>query len=65
MTAAPDESVAQKEKRLLLVAQKAGALEIKAMSEGNRQRAYHFMCRMYRLLRVVASLRQEQEALRG
>lgn len=65
MTAAPDESVAQKEMRLLLVAQKAGALEIKAMTEGNRQRAYHFMRRMYRLLMVVASLRQEKEAARG
>ena len=54
-----------KEKRLLLVAQKAGALEAKAMSEGNRDRAYHFMRRMYRLLQVVASLREKEEAARG
>lgn len=55
----------EKEKRLLLVAQKAGALEAKAMSEGNRDRAYHFMRRMYRLLRVVASMRNERESSRG
>lgn len=54
-----------KEKRLLLVAQKAGALEAKAMSEGNRDRAYHFMRRMYRLLHVVASMRKQKEATRG
>lgn len=54
-----------KEKRLLLVAQKAGALEAKAMSEGNRDRAYHFMRRMYRLLQVVASMRNEKEAANG
>lgn len=50
-----------KEKRLLLVAQKAGALEAKAMSEGNRDRAYHFMRRMYRLLQVVASIRSVKD----
>lgn len=50
-----------KEKRLLLVAQKAGALEAKAMSEGNRDRACHFMRRMYRLLQVVASIRSVKD----
>lgn len=51
----------KKEKRLLLVAQRAGVLEAKAMSEGNRDRAYHFMRRMYRLLQVVASIRSVKD----
>lgn len=50
-----------KEKRLQLLAKRAGVLIDKAMSQGQRDRAYHFMRRMYRLLNVVASLR-EQEA---
>lgn len=62
MTATPDESVVQKEKRLLLVAQRAGALEIKAMDAGNRNRAYHFMNRMYRLIAVRAALGKKNDA---
>lgn len=56
---------AHKEKRLLLVAQKAGALEIKAMDQGDRNRAYHFMRRMYRLLQVMATLRAQRERSHG
>lgn len=62
MTSAAVELAAQKEKRLLLVAQKAGALEIKAMDAGNRNRAYHFMNRMYRLIAVRATLKEKNDA---
>lgn len=54
-----------KEKRLRLLAKRAGDLEIKAMAEGNRDRACHFMQRMYRLLQEAASLRKELEANHG
>lgn len=54
-----------KEKRLQSLARRAGDLEIKAMDAGQRDRAYHFMHRMYRLLEVLASLRNEEEACRG
>jgi hypothetical protein len=50
-----------KEKRLRSLARRAGVEVDKAMSKGQREKAYHFMRRMYRLLNVVASLR-EQEA---
>ena len=51
-----------KEERLRLLAERAGVLEAKALiHESNRDRAYHFMRRMYRLRNVRASLR-EQEA---
>lgn len=56
---------ATKEKRLQSLARRAGDLEIKAMNAGQRDRAYHFMRRMYRLLDVLASLHQEEEASRG
>lgn len=51
-----------KEKRLQSLARRAGDLEIKAMDAGQRDRAYHFMRRMYRLLEVLASLREEKES---
>ena len=54
-----------KEKRLQSLARRAGDLEAKAMAEGNRSRAVHFMQRMYRFLRAAASLRKEKEASRG
>ena len=58
-------STCDKEKRLQSLARRAGDLEIKAMDAGQRDRAYHFMRRMYRLLEVLASLRAEEEASRG
>lgn len=54
-----------KEKRLLTVAGKAGARIEQAMTDGNREKAYHYMRRMYRLLRVVASMREEREIANG
>ncbi|WP_120967862.1 hypothetical protein [Comamonas sp. lk] len=54
-----------KEKRLQSLARRAGDLEIKAMDAGQRDRAYHFMRRMYRLLEVQAVLLKEKEASRG
>ena len=50
------ESVEQKEKRLQSLARHAGEMLIKAMDAGNRNRAYHFMNRMYRLIAVRATL---------
>ncbi|MGU3629861.1 hypothetical protein [Comamonas sp. C24C] len=49
-----------KEGRLLSLARRAGDLEIKAMQAGQRDRAYHFMRRMYRLLDLVAALREQE-----
>lgn len=62
MTPRLTKSENSKEMRLLLVAQKAGALEIKAMNAGNRNRAYHFMNRMYRLIAVRATLGKKNDA---
>ncbi|WP_417285047.1 hypothetical protein [Comamonas sp.] len=53
------------EKRLQSLVRRAGDLEIKVMDAGLRDRAYHFMRRIYRLLDVLASLRKEKEASRG
>lgn len=54
-----------KEKRLRSLARRAGDLEIKAIDAGQRDRAYHFMRRMYRMLQMAASLREKEEAARG
>ncbi|MDL5036823.1 hypothetical protein QRD40_10740 [Comamonas sp. Y6] len=51
---------AHKEKRLQSLARRAGDLEIKAMDAGQRDRAIHFMRRMYRLLELLASLREQE-----
>lgn len=54
-----------KEERLRLLAERAGASEAQALiHEGNREKAYHFMRRMYRLRNVRASL-LIQEAANG
>lgn len=50
-----------KEKRLQALAKHAGVRLAEAHGQGNKPKAQHFMARMYRLLNVVASLR-EQEA---
>lgn len=48
-----------KEKRLQSLARRAGELEVKAMAEGNRSRAVHFMQRMYRMQGELARLEKE------
>ena len=50
--------------RLQSLARRTGVEVDKAMSQSEREKAYHFMRRMYRLLNVVASLRG-QEASNG
>lgn len=50
---------ATKEKRLQSLARRAGELEVKAMAEGNRSRAVHFMQRMYRMQGELARLEKE------
>lgn len=50
---------AAKEKRLRSLARRAGELEVKAMAEGNRSRAVHFMQRMYRMQGELARLEKE------
>ena len=59
------DSQSTKEKRLQSLARRAGELEIKAMTEGNRDRARHFMRRMYRMQGELARLENEKEASRG
>ena len=54
-----------KEKRLQSLARRAGDLLIKAMDAGLRDRAYHFMRRMYRMQGEQATAKEEQEARRG
>ena len=49
-----------KEKRLQSLARRAGDLLIKAMDAGLRDRAYHFMRRMYQLLEAQAKLQKEK-----
>ena len=62
MTSAPTKSVAHKEERLQSLARHAGEMLIKAMDAGNRNRAYHFMNRMYRLIAVRATLGEKNDA---
>lgn len=50
---------ATKEKRLQSLARRAGELEVKAMAEGNRSRAVHFMQRMYLMQGELARLEKE------
>lgn len=54
-----------KEKRLQALAKRAGVRLAEAHGQGHQSKAQHFKARMYRLLKVVASLRDEKEASRG
>ncbi|WP_284335417.1 hypothetical protein [Comamonas sp. NoAH] len=50
-----------KEKRLQALAKRAGVKLAEAHSQGHQSKAQHFKARMYRLLKVVASLRSQED----
>ena len=49
-----------KEKRLRLLAKRAGDLSVKAYLGGNRERAYFFLRKMNAILRLVLAELQEE-----
>ena len=54
------DSQGTKEKRLRSISRRAGELEIEAMDSGRRERAVHFMNRMYRMQGELAKLEKKK-----